>query len=188
VYRVDSASSVTKLLFSTVAVDLAKLESGEAVPNNHVLIGEHVALYPACVYEYEQRDSGDPNNNTKVTHLFYPIISKSHPAMSESSDGVESFAVMVKTEQFPTIGSIPDVPAPVGSIQGLIINDIDGLDSEEKDLVRSSFPNVNFDKLLVLEVGRQPASLFKSLGMSFGGAVIVLLGIGWFFVGRRSEA
>ena len=166
------------------AVDLSKLEAGEAVPNNHVRIGEHIAVYAGCVYEYEQSkyESGDPNSSTKVTHLFYPIISK-----TQAAKGIDNFAVMVKTNQFKTIGAIPKSDfSEVTSIQGLIINEIDGLDSKEKDLVRSNFASIDFDKVLILEANRQPASLVKSLGMTLGGGVIALLGIAWFFVGRKS--
>ena len=54
-----------------VQVDLAALEKGEALENNHVLIGEHYADYAGCVYEYEE-------GNGRVTHTYYPVISENH--------------------------------------------------------------------------------------------------------------
>ncbi len=68
--------------------------------------------------------------------------------------------------------------------QNLVINQIDSLDSEEEDLVKQNFAKADLDKVLILEEGREPASLFKSLGMVFGGIVLTLGGAAWMFLGR----
>ena len=61
-------------------IDLAALERGEATENNHLKIGEHIALYPATVYECKvsKFDTGEPGPNAKVNHCYYPIIRKKY--------------------------------------------------------------------------------------------------------------
>ncbi|HUT10336.1 MAG TPA: hypothetical protein VMY42_07565 [Thermoguttaceae bacterium] len=180
-----------------VEVDLAKLEAGETPENNHVKIGEHVSLYPASVYEYQQSKyaSGEPGPDTTVTHSYYPILSMEHPFIQklvetegEDVPDITDFAVLVKTKRFKTIRAIPDEMNTCASVQGLVINRIDSLDSEEKKLIKESFPLVKLDNVLILEEGRKPASLLLSLGMIFGGVALVVAGIGAFVVKNRQTA
>ena len=148
------------------SVSLADLEKGTAPDNAHLQIGEHIALYGTAVYEYEQSkyESGEPGPNAKVNHCYYPIFSHEHPMLASEEPGGSTgdFAVLVKTKEFRTVGSIPDGFAEVASIKGLVINKISSLDSEEKSLVNQSFPGANLDKGLMLEQNRTPASFAKS--------------------------
>lgn len=173
-------------------VSLADLEAGKVPDNSHLEIGSHIALYGASIYEYEQSkyETGEPGSNAKVNHCYYPIFSTEHPlfAVEEPTAGDDDFAVLVKTKAFKTVGSIPDGGPTVASVQGLVINRISSLDSEEKDLVKQSFPRANLDKVLILEQGRTPASFAKSGGMLGGGVLLSLVGIGMFFVGRKGAA
>src|SRR5262249_23115044 len=63
-------------------------------------------------------------------------------------------------------------------VQGLVINVVSPLSSKEKDLIRDSFPSINFDKLLILEEGRTPTSALWSTSLIFGGIAVLLGGIG----------
>ena len=89
----------------------------------------------------------------KVNHCYYTIFSLEHPILpSEELDGsADNFAVQVKTNNFSTVGSIPNDIAEIASIKGLVINRISSLDSEEKSLVNQSFPGADLDKVLILE-------------------------------------
>ena len=186
-----------------MAIELSILEENTKIDNNHLKVENYMALYPYSVYEYQAKkgETGEPGNNTKVTHTYYPIISQSHPYINQIAElsnryedlslvpdeewpTVQKFSVLVKTKTFKTIGSIPDKYEIKTDIQGLIVNRIEELDSKEKQLVRESFPTVNMSKLLILEEGRKPSSMFKSFGMMGGGAVLSILGIGMFFMGR----
>ena len=195
-YRVSMGTSAEPEL-----VDLHALETGAEISNNHVKVGEHVAVFGACVYEYEESSLGGMNDSSKVTHLYYPIISDEHDffqainrlaekygdpfdAPDAEWPDIDEFAVLVKTKRFSTIGSIPDGLQDEGEVQGLVVNRISSLDSEEKQLVNQSFPRLDLNKVLILEQDRHPASLAKSLGMIAGGMVMVLISIGSFFIGR----
>lgn len=198
-YRVSSGTTA-----EPASVDLAALEQGQAADNNHMQIGEHFALYPAAVYEYES--SGEPDPNTKVKKCYYPIISLKHPfvaalaKLAEEHGGLEKipdnvpppdirdFAVLVKTRRFKTVGAIPDGLDGETSVQGLVINRISSLGSEEEKLIKENFPTANLDKVLILEDGRKPASMVKWLGFMLGGLALAAVGVGLFVVGRRKEA
>lgn len=195
-YRVSMGTSAEPEM-----LNLHELETGSEISNNHVKVGAHVAVFGACVYEYEESSFGGMDDNSKVTHLYYPIISDEHeffaaidrlaekygdPFNAPDSEwpDIDDFAVLVKTKRFPTIGSIPDGLQDEGEVQGLVVNRISSLDAEEKGLVQQSFPRLDLNKVLILEQDRHPASLAKSLGMIAGGALMVLIAIGSFFVGR----
>jgi len=194
-----------------VEVELADLESGEDPSNNYLKIGEHVALYPGAVYYcYVDESSGrddDPGN--KVEYCFYPIISTSHPFMkeldafdekmiekygnldnvpdSEPWPEVAGLKVLVKSRRFKTIGALPlEIDDSVPGVTGLVINQIDSLGSEEEKLLKESLPELNMDDVLILEAGREPASGLKSVGMMGGGVLLIVVGIGLFFVGARN--
>jgi hypothetical protein len=176
-----------------LAVELAQLETGPAPQNNHLKIGPHVACYFAAIFSYTTRqgERRRVDENTKVDYAFYPIISTSHPRWEEIRKLQEKYQnrkdppdnipwprfsdirVLVRTDRFRTVGGIPDDDVRnEASVQGLVINKISSLKSEEQKLIRDDFPNINFDKVLILSEGRRPSSgLFAlfllALGLAF---------------------
>jgi len=183
------------------AVELSELEKSPDISNNHLKVGDHIAIYSDCVYQYEVKDgeTGEPTSEAKVYHTYYPIISHDHPHIREIDDMVEKygdvdkipdaewpelekFTVLVKTGKFKTLGDIPDEWKNFESLQGLVINRIHSLSGEEKDLVQSSFPTLDLEKLLIIEEGRVPSSGLKSGILMGGGAILILVGLGLFFV------
>jgi hypothetical protein len=188
-----------------IDVVLADVEAGNAPPNSHWKLGEHVAIYNAGVYQYKQSKyaTGEPGPDAKVDYYYYPVLSSGHPflvklgELAEQNGGVANipddqipamndFAVLVKTKKFGTIGSIPDEWAAEGNLQGLVINQITSLDNKEEELLRQGFPGLNTEKLLLLEADRHPAPIAKSGGMILGGSVLALGAVGWMFAGRKS--
>lgn len=175
------------------AVDLAKVEAGESPTNHHVEIGNHFAVYGGSVYQYSQskHDHSAPGPATKVSYCFYPIISAEHPfltalAREEENPEFGTIAVIVKSHRFKTIGAIPDGIVEETAVKGLVINRIESLDKEERKLLLENFPQVDLDKVLIVQDGRQPASLVKSAGMIGAGGLISLIGVGLFFLGRAT--
>lgn len=185
-------------------VALSELEKSPDISNNHLRVGAHTAVYAACVYEYrmEDGDTGEPTSETTVTHTYYPIISGDHPHIlainglvekygdvdrvpDEEWPEFEQFTVLVKTGRFETIGDIPDEWTDCETLQGLVINRIYSLSEEEKDLIQESFPAMDFDSVLILEEGRTPTSSSKVGAMMGGGVVLILIGIGLFFVPKK---
>lgn len=187
-----------------VEVDLATLEAGDALPDSHIRLGPHIALYPMCYYEYRKgkHEHGEPGPGTSLTCTYYPVISNEHSFLQafqawneslESADdqsaiqpppAIGQFAVLVKSDEFSILGEIPDDFGSVPSVQGLVINTIESLDDEETNLLRQNFPGLDVEQVLILEKDRQPAGLGKSLGAIVGGGVISLAGVAWMLAGR----
>ena len=185
-------------------VDLAQIESGQIPENNHLAIGRHSAIYPAVVYAYRQSkyDSSEPTGSTSVDYCYYPIISDSHPFVLGLADlqkkygnlqavpdsefpEVGGFGVLVKTKRFKTIGAIPDDWKDESGVTGLVINRISSLDGDEEKLLLENFPNMDLDKVLILQEGRKPSSILAALGLVLGGLVVSGAGGAWMFVGRK---
>ncbi|MGY8769783.1 MAG: hypothetical protein ACKVH8_15295 [Pirellulales bacterium] len=179
-------------------VSLADIESGNIPDNTHLKIGEHAALYPGSVYTYEEESPGGgaPSNSAKVQYSYYPIISLEHDfmqqlaALAEVEDienapdpTLDGLAVLVRTNNFKTIGAIPESIEIEESVQGLVINRISSLDEEEKDLLRQSFDTIDFDTVLILSDSRKPSSTLVTVMMMLGGVALSLVGVALFFVG-----
>lgn len=181
-----------------VACPLANLEAGRKPGDNHIALGPHYRLYPACVYE-SQADRNtigisEPDGSEKVNYAYYPVISDQHPFIVALNEGIEtygsieaipdaefptldSFSVLIKSKKFRRIGDIPDDWPLHQDLHGLVINSINSLDGEEKNLLRDSFPSMRFDDLVIIEHDRKPASNTRSLGMMAGGFGITAFGL-----------
>ena len=184
-------------------VDLAKLESGERAPQNHLRLGPHLALYNGSVYSISGRDKDKPNPSVK--YAIYAVVSESHPygkllkqMLAPAGDArepivleapasldLERVAVLVKTNRFKSVAELPQAPAAQTAVQGLAINQIQSLSDEESRLVREVVPGIDLDQVLILEEGRRPKSHLQSLGIAAAGVFCLLLGV-WSFLMERS--
>jgi hypothetical protein len=132
----------------------------------------------------------------KVDYVFYPIVSASNPDIEELTrlqkqfgniDKVpdeialpvpEHFVVLVKTRRFSHVRDIPqDFFRKEESIQGLVINEISSLTSAEKSLINDSFPDLSFDKVLILEDGRRPTSPEAAIASMVAGGMYSLIAL-----------
>lgn len=70
------------------SVSLAELEAGKRPANNHLLIQEHLAVFPQTVYSYSRGkyESGPPGPNSSVNYCYYPIISSEHVFTKQLKD------------------------------------------------------------------------------------------------------
>lgn len=193
-----------KATMPAAVVELGELETSNELSNNFIKIGPHWAICPAVIYEYQmgKYETGDPDESTKVNYAYYPIISDNHPYLlkiaalyeryENEADVPEGewpkfgqFTVLVKTKRYKTIGSIPSDWVESESLEGLVINRIESLNSEEEELLRQSFPQINLEDVLILEDGRLPSSKGKSVGLMSGGGVLVFVGL--FLLLRRKS-
>ena len=63
-------------------------------------------------------------------------------------------------------------------LQGLVVNRIEALGSEEREILAKDYPGIDFDKCIILEEGRQPSSGGMVFLMGGGGLALVVVG-GW---------
>ena len=95
----------------------------------------------------------------------------------------------MKTRQYKKIGEIPfDRLDTVPSVEGMVLNKVDSLEGEERQLIQSCFPKADLDRVLILSDGSTPASLAKSLGMTFGGGLLIVLGAVYFVTRQGQKA
>ena len=73
-----------------IAVELIDVEAGKAPENNHWKLGESVALYNACVYEYEQSkySNAEPDGETKINYCL--LLSHHFEGTSVSCPAVDA--------------------------------------------------------------------------------------------------
>ena len=198
-FKVSQGSTLEPL-----EIELALLEQGEAIDNNHLKIAEHWALFPYSIYEYQtfKGETDDPKPTAKVNYTYYPIISNEHPYLAKLDElekeyggldkvpdkkwpAIGDLAVLVKSKEFATIADIPNEWQLKSDSQGLVINRVESLDEEESRLIQSNFPTVDLNKVLLLEAKRKPISSLKSTkGISYG-VLLVLIGLA--FLVTRSQ-
>ncbi|QDU90770.1 hypothetical protein Pla175_41830 [Pirellulimonas nuda] len=189
-----------------VGVDLAEVESGAIIDNNHWLLSEHVAVFGAAIYEYEKwtgNGGKELDERTKCTWCYYPVMSYDHEyvrtisaleaeygSLDKLTDqelpALDGFKVLVRTKEFKTVGDIPSGLEGRNSVQGLVVSRIEGLGSDEKKLMSEGFPGLDLDDLLLLEAGRRPTSVAASSGMIAGGVALLVAGAVWML--RRNGA
>jgi len=72
--------------------------------------------------------------------------------------------------------------AAQATLQGMVVNEIESLGSEEKRVLKESYPAVDFNACYIFEVGRRPAGAGKLFGLFGGGALcFVVVGLWWLF-------
>ncbi len=187
------------------SVEVADLERGQVPENHHLRIGRHWRAWDELIYEWEApKHQKEPNPNSKVNFVYYPILSSSHPYLKRVDEALErygswedvpeaeqprfdDFAVLVRSERIQKVGSIPEGDwDEADAVQGLIVNGVRSLGVEERALLQRSFPTLRLDTVLILEEGRTPSSPVACLGMLAGGAGLLLTALYFLVVKRRA--
>jgi hypothetical protein len=183
-----------------VSVALKDFEGKGEAPANWLTLSVGMASYDNMVYSY-MGDDNDPN--ATIIYSYYAVVSKDHPytkeriafgdKYEEGDDIPESayptlnnFTVLVKTDKWKTVRALPDDYGLDLTIKGMIINDLDPIESDEEGLLKSSFPGLDLDKVLILEEGRDPGNLGTPLLMIIGGLLVFLFPLrGFIFKGKK---
>lgn len=82
------------------------------------------------------------------------------------------------------IGTLGDAD----TVQGLVINKISKLSGKELKLLQESYPGIDFAKVWILEHGRQPAGVGKTVGLVGGGVALILIAAALFIRGRQKAS
>ncbi len=195
-FREMQLSSVADAEPQTIAAsDLFANGHGD---NAHVKVTD---LFIMDNFVYEEKE----NNPGHYLKIWTPAIAENDPWAIEYYEKED--AALAANPTNPDFGFIDAMGMPAGigmviitdevnndrefeafytetELQGLIINKIDKLSGEELKLLKSTYPNINPDKVLILEHNRKPSS-GKGVLMLGGGAVLFLIGPGLFLLGRN---
>jgi hypothetical protein len=66
----------------------------------------------------------------------------------------------------------------VGRLPGMVVNQVRSLNEKEKEILRTHYNNINFDRCIIFEEGRTPMSAAIIMLIFAGGGAAVLIGIG----------
>lgn len=174
---------------SPVAVSIDHLDRGEDVEQPFVRIGAHVALYgftTSWVSEGEDR----------IHWSIYPVVPEGHAfvrALAAASGGdarddhelpeLESVHTFILTDKWRRERDLPGGLAAVAKAEGMLFRWSD-LDKDEREVVRSIQPQVDPERVRLLELGRSPKPMWLCLAACAVGAVAGLIAIRLFFRGR----
>jgi hypothetical protein len=166
------------------AVEVKALEAGERPPQNYVLLGKHVRLYPLSVYVSPKREERD--KNPSVRKCFFPIVSvgrlvedippvdrrEGPPADRPPARAFQPprFSVLAMTEEYKRLADIPTRIAAEGGLEGMVVNSIYSLDPKVVALLREEYPSMDPEKIVIVEVGRKPGSPWMWIIVSCIGA------------------
>ena len=173
------------------AISCAKLIESGPGDNAHVKMGDFLLSTGAiCIQEGK---NGGKWQNVWVPAV--PLNGAYHQKLVESigADGKlagpmpipDDIRVIVKSSKIGGEQQLETL-ADQDTLQGMVVNKIASLGSKEKKILAESYPGVNFDKCLIIEHGRTPASSGKSYGMMGGGALLSVLGVLGFFRSKTS--
>jgi hypothetical protein len=194
-YQVGSEASV-----DPVDVELADLEAGGPLPDNHIKIGLHHCMYHLSVYDYDfDGDDETMRPSSPLNWVWSPLISDTHPYIPEMKALIKrhgglkkiprdadwpvlkDFVVLLKSEYYETVRDVPGGRKPYKSVSGLVINRIESVGDEEKRLIRKEFPDIDFDKILIVQHGRKPMPVAGSISFIAVGSLLGLIPLVVFF-------
>lgn len=173
------------------AVQVLDLET-KGADKLYCTLGEHFPLAEELIYSHDQ---DHPN---QVDYCFYPIVSKeqahevveklkaAHGGDIDKVTNAEFYKalkirVLVKTKRYHTVDdlkrAIEKDQFPTSNLTGMIVNDVSKLETQEKNLLRQSFPSYSETETLIFEHGRAPTSPVLAFGIIGAGVLVGLLGI-----------
>ncbi|MDJ0973162.1 MAG: hypothetical protein QNJ98_01715 [Planctomycetota bacterium] len=149
--------------------------------NAHVVVTDFMVVEGDFVYE--------PDVNLEFKRVWVPVVAYAErPAepepkplfdLSQPKRPSISFRVLVESSHLKTMDAVVafnDEP----QFQGLVINEIDSLDSETTKLLREGYPGIDLDRVWIVEHKRAPISRTKALIWLVAG--LALLGVAvWLF-------
>lgn len=166
------------------AADLAANGPGD---NAHVKMTGFWLLDTQSVVEYPEHDQN------KYNKIWAPVITAEDPYVQEYMNSNPDLPPPAYNGKVGIILYSKDInndneflrTMESGSVQGLIINEIDKIEGEELSLLKQGLPGLNPDTVLVLEHNRKPKSTGTTMIMMVGGVILMLAGPGLFFLGRK---
>jgi hypothetical protein len=169
-------------------ITCADLEAKGPGENAHIMLGEFMLCSFAYVYEEKS-----PGNWSKVWVPAVPVGGAFHQQLLTQVDdqgnltgdmklptGVKVIVTSKDVDNETELLALGDKQ----TLQGMVVNLIESLGSEEKKILQENYPSVNFDDCYIVEVDRKPASTGRLLATGFGGLALMAAG-GITFLMRR---
>ena len=170
----------------------AELSASGPGDNAHVMLSDFLLCEMAYIYQ---------ERNGKMSGAWIPAVpmgSQYHAsllAMVDDQGNLKEGATLPPPTDIRVVVKLPQAKSEADialaasgeTLQGLVINEIDSLGSEERKMLADSYPGVDFNTCWILEAGRKPSGLGAVAGFIGGGGVLALGGVGM-LLRRRSSA
>ena len=172
-YQLGSGSSDTPQ-----EITLAELAENGPGNNAHVKV-TNLALLDNYVVEEDKKTH-------RWSKLYVPAVGIETPTDEDGMPIASKFNVLIKSSKYSSEASAAALWAKE-SITGVVINKIASLGSDEKRLIAQSYPTVNISTVWIVEEGRKPTSSVTAMAMMGGGALLILLTIGFMVKGASAS-
>lgn len=165
----------------------AQLAANGYGDNAHITLTDFWLLAKESVVEYPE------GNESRYTKVWSPVISIDDPYTEQYLNADQNFSPSAYTGTVAVILYSKDINDDAefssvmnsGSVQGMIINEIDQISGEELTLLQQGLPGLNANTVMVLEHNRKPKSGGMTVLMMGGGVLLILAGPAVFFMSRK---
>jgi hypothetical protein len=151
-----------------IEVDLAALETHPQIGERHLKIGPHFACLHCAAYRPHSLSATVyyaivPDDDAEALRLEalqgkYGKDQKKWPS-DVKPRAPEHFVMLVKTHRFMQVDmSKQGMISRESSVAGMLVDNADAPDDDDKEQIRKQFPKINLDKTLILAEGRTPPS------------------------------
>ncbi len=141
------------------------------VDNAHVTISD---FYPTPDYVAEENKTG------QMKTVWQPVVCGD----DYMNDNYSNVQLVLKTTSCRSQGELVRL-LEQHTVTGVVVNEIEGLDSETKKLLRESYPNMDTDNVLIVDADRALPSKSAGLGMMVGGVGLTGAGVGGFALKKK---
>lgn len=178
-----------------VPVSMADLQAGKDVPDRHLKIDSHAAVYNGC-YAFYDADPGDNSTiippDAKLHQTYYPIVSvdelhRFEDAIRDNGGEfppglqIKVFAI-VRCSKFSRGRDLPDNVEVHPEVVGMVKSSLSSEDSEAVAAMRT-FPEFSLaSNVIMIEEGDGPWGFIPCALMILGGLALIAGGIGFFAV------
>lgn len=163
---------------SPVAASLAELEAGEELPNVHVLLGKHVALYDSSVIAIKMKaGQTTPPRGAKMSWFIYPVVSTENPLADGLGESrVDSrVRVLVRSSRYFSKGEIPNENRVESSVAGVAITNFTRLSSDVQGMLKRQLPDLDFSNVIVISDKLKPLPGTIKYGLIVAGLLLLTL-------------
>jgi hypothetical protein len=172
-------ASVAKADPQTIScADLSEKGYGD---NAHVRLTNFIMSPGTYVYKADAKAPSKPWETVWVPLVpeggeYHQMVEKIVKEKGENADipMPTNIRVILKSKKIAnetSLGSAMEAP----EIDGIVVNKIESLGSKEKDILKSSYAGIDFDKCWIVEHARTPAGTPQIMGMMGGGLAAVVI-------------
>ena len=179
------------------AITIQQLEKGTPA-NPHRVIGPHQPVYSLVIYSEDQKTK-------KINYVYYPITSKDRlkalfaalarkkgdPRKVTDQEYVKAIdvKVLVKSSRFRNEKGLKEAidkeTFPTKDVTGMIVNSVESLKTQERDMLKGRFPSFDETKCVIFEIDRKPTSTRTAIACLAGSVALFLLAVFSFVMLRR---